>query len=264
MMSQDPGAEKMSRIFSARHANLLLRRMSAVDAMLLEPWLHRERLDLGQYLVHAGKPIEHLYFLNSGIASLISARPDGVQVELAVIGKEGVTGIAALMGAESAPYDTLIQVDHAFADRIEISRMLTAMDASPTLRRLMLRYVQTVLVQMSGNAAANVSDRIAERLARWLLMCHDRVEGDEIAITHEFMARMIGAPRTAVTATLHELEGLGLIRGLRRRVLVANRTRLEEFAGAAYGAPEQEYRRLVGPFGKSAGLLSATTNELVL
>jgi CRP-like cAMP-binding protein len=129
--------------------------------------------------------------------------------------------------------------------------MLEAMDASPSLRRLMLLYVQTLLVQISGNAAANVADRLAERLARWLLMCHDRVDGDEINLTHEFMARMIGAPRTAVTTTLHELEGLHMVRVLRRRVLVVDRARLGEFAGAAYGTPEREYRRLIGPFGKS-------------
>jgi CRP-like cAMP-binding protein len=253
----------MSRHFGSHHANLLLSRMSAVDAMLLEPSLHRESLSQGQYLVRSGRPIEHLYFLDSGVASVVSDRSDGVRVELAVIGKEGVTGIAALMGAESAPQDTLVQVDHAFANRIETARMLEAMDASPSLRRLVLRYVQTLLVQISGNAAANVSDRLASRLARWLLMCHDRVDGDEINLTHEFMALMIGAPRTAVTSTLHELEGLHLIRSLRRRVLVIDRTGLEEFAGAAYGTPEREYRRLIGPFGKSPMLLPATATELV-
>jgi CRP-like cAMP-binding protein len=232
-------------------ANILLGQLSDADTSLLHPHLAHVSLQRGEYLVRSGQPIEHLYFLDSGIASIVSDRSDDVRVELAVIGREGVTGVAALMGADSAPQDTFLQLDHSYAQRIETRRMAELMDESASLRRLMLRFVQTIIVQMSGNAAANVSDRLDARLARWLLMCHDRIDGDEIALTHGFMATMIGSPRTAVTSALHQLEGLYAIRAHRGRVTVADRARLEDVAGSGYGTPEREYRRLIGPFGKA-------------
>jgi CRP-like cAMP-binding protein len=232
-------------------ANILLNQLSDSDAALLHPHLSHVRLERGEYFVRSGRPIEHLYFLDSGIASIVSDRRDDVRVELAVIGREGVTGIAGIMGADTAPQDTFLQLDHGYAQRIETHRMAELMDSSASLRSLMLRFVQTIIVQLSGNAAANVSDRLDARLARWLLMCHDRVDGDDIALTHEFIAMMIGAPRTAVTSGLHQLEGFLTIRTQRGRVTVIDRAGLENIAGSAYGTPEREYRRLIGPFGKS-------------
>ena len=231
--------------------NLLLRRLSDADFASLSPALARVALAQGECLVRAGEPIAYLHFLGSGVASVVSARSDGVQVELAVIGKEGVTGTAALLGAFSAPNDTLSQVDHAYAQRIATEDMLAAMANSASLRETMLRFVQTIIVQMGNNAAANVSDRLNARLARWLLMCHDRVEGDDIAITHRFMASMIGAPRTAVTAALHALESDRLVKAQRGVVIVIDRRGLEALAGSGYGTPECEYRRLIAPFGKT-------------
>jgi CRP-like cAMP-binding protein len=241
-----------------RHKNLLLNQMSAEDISLLEPDFDFEHIEQDRCLTRSDEPVEHLYFLDSGVASVVSNRDDGVRVELAVIGREGVTGIAGLMGAALAPQDTMIQVDHAYAHRIGTAAMLAAMDASPSLRQLMLRYVQTVIVQICDNAATNVSARLDARLARWLLMCHDRVEGDEIGLTHRYMAMMIGAPRTAVTSLLHRLEGARMIRALRGRVVVADRAGLEAMAGASYGTPEREYRRLIGAFGKSMQSSSAS------
>ena len=234
-----------------RPANILLGQLVTSDLCLLQPHLERVALKKGVFLSRSGEPIRHLHFLHSGIASIVSDRRDEVRVELAVIGKEGVTGIAGLLGATSAPHETMLQVDHAYADRVELSCVTSVMDRSSSFRHLMLRFVQTVLIQISGNAAANVSDRLNARLARWLLMCHDRVEGEDIPLTHEFMAAMIGAPRSAVTTALHDLESVHAIHTQRGRVVITDRTGLEALAGAGYGTPEAEYRRLIAPFGKS-------------
>jgi hypothetical protein len=120
---------------------------------------------------------------------------------------------------------------------------------------MLLRYVQTVLVQNAQSAATNAHHRVEARLARWLLMCHDRIEGDEIALTHEFIGMMISAERSGVTITLHILEGAGMIRSTRGRVTIRNREMLEELAGDSYGVPEAEYRRLIGPLGHPSVVL---------
>jgi len=116
---------------------------------------------------------------------------------------------------------------------------------------MLLRYVQTLLVQTAQSTATNASHRVESRLARWLLMCHDRIDGDEIALTHEFMSMMISADRSGVTVTLHILEGAGMIWSKRGRVIIRNRELLEDLAGDGYGVPEAEYSRLIGPLGKS-------------
>ena len=120
---------------------------------------------------------------------------------------------------------------------------------------MLLRYVQTVLVQTAQSMATNATQRVEARLARWLLMCHDRIDGDEIALTHEFMGMMIAAERSGVTITLHILEGAGMIRSKRGRVIILDRDKLEGLAGDSYGVPEAEYRHLIGPLEPQSTLL---------
>ncbi len=139
--------------------------------------------------------------------------------------------------------------------RIDAERYLDAIARSDTLHAALLRYVQTALVQSAQSMATNATQRVEARLARWLLMCHDRIDGDEIALTHEFMSMMIGAERSKVTITLHVLEGAGLIRAERGRIVIRDRGKLEELAGDGYGIPEAEYRRLIGPIGRASVVL---------
>lgn len=110
--------------------------------------------------------------------------------------------------------------------------------------------MQAFLVQAAQSAATNAHQRLEARLARWLLMTHDRVDGDEIPLTHEFMGMMIAADRSGVTVTLHILEGAGMIRSKRGRVIILDRGKLEELADDSYGLPEAEYRKIIAPFGK--------------
>jgi CRP-like cAMP-binding protein len=133
---------------------------------------------------------------------------------------------------------------------LSTAALLDAGERSSSLRTLLLRYVHTLVVQTAATASANAHYELPERLARWLLMCHDRVIGDRLQLTHEFMAQMLAVRRSGVTVTLHTLEGTGAIRSTRGLVTVLDRARLAEIAGESYGTPEREYARLIAPFGK--------------
>ena len=235
-------------------ANLLLRSLSQADLAVLLPHLTRVRLSREQVLVDAGAPIEHVYFPEAGVASVVSKLPDTAPTEVGIFGREGMSGVAGILGADTASAQTFIQIDGSTALRMGLGELRNAMDASPTLRMSLLRYVQTFLTQISHSVVSNAHHPLEARLARWLLMCHDRMDGDDLALTHDFMAMMIGCQRTGVTITLHVLEGGGSIRSKRSHVFIRSRERLEELAGDAYGWPEAEYRKLIGPFGRSLSM----------
>jgi len=234
-----------------RSGNFLLTSLSDDDHARLKPHLERVKLERDQVLVVPNQTIEQVYFPEGGIAS-ITARTENIVTEVGIFGCEGLSATALLLGADRSPHETFIQVDGSHALRINADRFMTAVESSSTLRQIMLRYIQTLLIQTAQSAVANARYQIEARLARWLLMCHDRVKGDEIALTHEFMGMMIGAQRSGVTVSLHVLEGIGMIRAKRGRVTILDRDKLEELAGDSYGPAEAEYRRLIGPFQTTA------------
>ena len=230
-------------------ANLLLRALSEADHELLAPHLHRVTLEQDQVLAAAGEPISHVYFPEGGVISITAKSADGVKTEVGIFGREGMSGMAVALGADQSPQEVFVQVDGTAAQRIEAGAFRSALGASATLQAVLLRFVQTLLLQSAQSLVANAHLTIEARLARWLIMCHDRIDGDEIRLTHQFMSMMIAAQRTGVTLTLHILEGAGIIRSQRGRVTVLDRERLQELAGDSYGQAEAEYRRLIGPFG---------------
>jgi CRP-like cAMP-binding protein len=227
--------------------NILLHMMAEGDSALLAQHLEPTVLARRQKLTLANKPIEHVYFPEDGLASIVSELPQTGPTEIGIFGRDGMSGTAILMGAHYSPYETFMQVEGHSGWRIESARLLEAVAQSASLRDFLLRYVLTQIVQTGQNAISNAHHRMEARLARWLLMCHDRVFGDDIHITHEFMGMMIAAQRSGVTLTLHELEWQGMIRAQRGVVTVINREALEHAAGDAYGKPEAEYQRLIGP-----------------
>jgi CRP-like cAMP-binding protein len=231
-------------------ANLLLRALSEADFNLLEPHLDRQQLKLKDSIYQPNVPIERVYFLEDGVASIVSEQEGGDQVEVGLYGREGMSGSAVIMGAGQSPHASMIQVGNPTAHAISSAHLLAASDKSGSLRLLLMRYVQSLNVQAAMTAASNAHYALPERLARWLLMCHDRTEGDRMELTHEFLSMMLAVRRSGVTVTLHTLEATGAIRSVRGIVTVTNRGRLEEIAGDAYGQPEAEYRRLIGPFGR--------------
>ena len=230
--------------------NLLLRHCDPDDFELLRPHLTRQSLPTHTIVVHPNEPIRHVYFPEGGVVSIVAEQERGDQVEVGLVGQEGMSGTAVLLDAGQSPQASMVQINGSFALEMDAELLVRICDARPSLRRLLMRFVQALIVQAASTAAANAQFTLPERLARWLLMCHDRVGGDQLELTHEFMSMMLAVRRSSVTVTLHTLEGTGAIRGTRGWVTVLDRARLEEIAGRSYGEPEDEYRRLLGPFGK--------------
>lgn len=231
--------------------NLLLSRLDPADFALLQPDLERIDLSRGQELVRAGAPIPFLHFPEGGVISIVADSCD-CTIEVGLIGREGVVGCAVLLGTDAGCDRSFVQIDMATALRIEVAPLLAAIERSARLRLVLLRYVQVLLVQAARTAACNAMNELPQRLARWLLMRHDRIDDDFMPLTHALMAMMLGVRRAGVTVTLHLLEGMKAIESRRGAVLIRDRARLEDIAGEAYGVPEAEYRRLLGPFGKGA------------
>jgi CRP-like cAMP-binding protein len=229
--------------------NVLLRTATADDHALLRPHMEVVKLSKGDVLIEAGRTIAHIYFLEDGVGSTVAISPEGSRIEAGLFGREGMSGLPLVFSADRTPNETFIQIEGA-ALRLSADAFCEALGKSPTLTGLMLRYAQAMSVQAAHTTLSNALHDLPERLARWLLMCHDRVDGDDVLLTHEFMSIMLGVRRPGVTTALHVLEGGTLIRASRGRVTVRDRRRLEEYAADAYGVPEAEYERLIAPMRK--------------
>ncbi|MER8447381.1 Crp/Fnr family transcriptional regulator [Mesorhizobium sp. M1066] len=226
------------------YKNELLRRLDPGDLGLLQPHFERCALNLKMNLEKADSDIETVYFLEDGIASVV-ATTSAKEAEVGLIGFEGMTGAALVMGADYAPHECYVQSPGS-AFLIGAEPFKAALANSPTLRPFLLRYVQCFHTQTSYTALANARADLQERLARWLLMCDDRVHGNPLSITHEFLSIMLGTRRPGVTIGLQMLEGLGLIYSRRGEVLIRDRDGLKACADGFYGRPETDYVRLVG------------------
>jgi CRP-like cAMP-binding protein len=156
-----------------------------------------------------------------------------------------MTGTSILLGSDRTPHSTYIQAAGQ-GQRIRTLKLRQAMEASKSLRMLLLRYVQVFMVQTAHTAISNARGRLDARLARWLLMAHDRVRDETLPLTHEFLSLMLGVRRAGVTETLHSLESQKLIYTGTGRVTLRNRKGMERTAGNSYGTPEAEFRRLIG------------------
>jgi CRP-like cAMP-binding protein len=225
--------------------NHLLIAMSPDDRSILQPFLEPVGLALYYDLEKPSTPIESVYFMESGIASVVAVVERDTRIEIGLIGREGMTGAAVVLNGGSSPHETYIQVA-GDGQRISTKELRSAMKKSETLTSLLLKFAQAFMVQTAHTAIANARGKIDQRLARWLLMAHDRIDGDELPLTHEFLALMLGVRRAGVTESVSSLEGQGMIRARRGRITVTNRRFLEKRAGGFYGIPEAELRRLFG------------------
>ena len=226
--------------------NLLLRRMPACDFALLEPHLEVIDLKRGLVLAESGQFIDHVCFPETGIVSQVAITEDNRRLEVGIYGREGFGPAALVAGVDRTPYEHFVQVEGT-GMRIPSAAFAAAQRQSPSLNALLLRYMQVFTVQTGYTALSNGSGVIGERLARWLLMCHDRIDGDDLFLTHEFLGIMLGVRRSGVTDAIHHLEGVGIIHAVRGRIEIRDRERLAETAGDSYGVPEAEYARLLGP-----------------
>jgi CRP-like cAMP-binding protein len=233
----------------SQSANRLLAALTHDDASVIQVHLEPVTLELRRALESPGKPIRHVYFLETGLGSVVAIGAKGRRIEIGIFGCEGMSGTTIVLGGDRSPHETFMQIG-GVGQRIATAAFQEALARSPTLRTALLRYVQAFTVQTAYTALANGQAKLEERLARWLLMCHNRVKGDEMTLTHEFLATMLGVRRAGVTIALHMLESQGLIRATRGVVTIQDREGLEEAADGSYGQPEAEYRRL---FSQEAG-----------
>jgi len=225
--------------------NRLLAALSSADAALLslrlEPVELRERVPLEE----SNRVIEHVYFLETGIASVVATTVGSQRIEVGLIGCEGMSGIAVVLGNRDSPSATYMQT-RGSAKRIIAEDLLLAMDGNARLRGLLLRYAQVFLIQTAQTAVANAKAKLEVRLARWLLMAHDRTADDNVELTHEILSLMLGVRRASVTEALHAFEERGQISCRRGVITVLDREGIRKIAGRFYGVPEAEYRRLIG------------------
>lgn len=179
--------------------------------------------------------ISHVYFPLSAVSSIVTGF-GAERIEVGLIGRDGMTGLSVLLGAESSPLECFIQIP-GDGLRIAVCEFNRALEAEPVLRKRFLLYARSFMLQTAQTAFANGRCTIEERLARWLLLCQDRLDGNDIRLTHEFLSLMLGVRRPGVTMALHTLEAASLIRNTRACITIRDRPRMKEIAGQAYSAP---------------------------
>ena len=227
--------------------NRLLAAFAPDDLRRLRPHLEPVALSLGEVPTEPGRPAARVLFPETGIVSLLAFSPDKRRrVEAGMIGREGMVGLPVVLGTDAGMLETLVQADvRGWWLPSDVLRQ--AMADSPALHGVLLRYVQTFMAQATHTLLANTTQRMDARLARWLLMTRDRLDGDDLPLTQPFLSNMIGANRPGMTLVVRALGAAGLIRHARGQITVLDRVGLEAAAGGSYGAPEAEYARLFGP-----------------
>ena len=226
--------------------NTLLNALSPDDLALFGPHLSRVDIAREDILVHANAPIEHVFFLDQGVASIVAAVGFNRPTEVGIFGRDGVSATCLLLGSDRSPHQTFIQIGSGTAMRIDTAAYRNAVRSSETLRMTLLRFVQAMLVQAAHSTATNAHHRIEARLARWLLMCHDRTDREDLPLTHELLSLMLGVRRAGVTTALRNLSDAGAVRTRRGGIGICDRSQMLAIAGDAYGGPEAEYQRVLG------------------
>jgi CRP-like cAMP-binding protein len=225
------------------NGNRLLRALSSDDVALLAPHLQPVDMPVHRDMEKPNRRIEDVFFMETGIASVVGEQPNGTVAEIGLVGCEGMTGTAIVLGTDRSPHSTYIQVKGT-GQRLAATDLQKAMGESRSMQTVLLKFAQAFAIQTAHTAIANARAKLHERLARWLLMAHDRVAGDNLPLTHEFLSLMLAVRRAGVTEAIHVLKQEALIEAHRGEIRLLNRKGLEKIAGSFYGVPETEYRRL--------------------
>jgi CRP-like cAMP-binding protein len=241
-----------TNVNATRRANRLFAALPDDAWNRLAPKLEIVPMTLRQELIEAGRPFHHVYFMLTGVTSLVSSLEDGSIIEVATVGNEGMVGLAAFLGAATLPLTAFVQVPG------EALRLSTATLAEETrggpLNDALRLYTQALLNQIAQSAACNRIHSIEERCARWLLMTHDRVTTDEFPLTQEFLSQMLGVRRAGVSVAAGMLQKAGLIAYQRGKIRIIDRAGLEEASCECYDLIRREYDRLlpVGDIGRES------------
>ena len=223
--------------------NQLLAALPEAEALWL-PHLEPVDLPLGRVLYESGSTMSHVYFPTTAIVSLLYVMENGASAEIAVVGKEGIVGISLFMGGESTPSRALVQsAGQGF--RLKSDLMLQEFNRAGPVLHLLLRYTQALITQMSQTAVCNRHHSLDQQLCRWLLLSLDRLNSDQLAMTQELIANMLGVRREGVTEAAGNLQQAGLIRYQRGHITVIDRAGLEQRTCECYAVVKKEYDRLL-------------------
>lgn len=231
--------------------NLLLRCLGKEDFALIAPHLTRTRLKIGDVITSAGEPFETTCFPDAGgIITFSDVIANECRIGIGHVGYEGFVGWPVILSCPHSSHQVEVTAAGG-AVMIAVSDLRQACAQSELLRDLLLRFVQVFVVQLGRTIVSSLIHPVPARLCRWTLMAQDRIGSDEINVTHDVLALMLGVRRASVTDALHILEGEGLIRSSRGRIIVRDREGLRRHAGETYGFYEAEYTRLIAPFPNS-------------
>ena len=225
--------------------NRLLGLLPPRDYARLRPHLQPVPLEYRQSLYRANKPIGFVYFIETGVGSLVNTMANGEAAEVGTIGNEGVVGLPLVLGDDRAPTSVYMQVPGAGL-RMKATLFNKELARSASMRIVMLRYAHAFFNQIAQSAACNHFHSLQQRCCRWLLMTHDRMQSDEFLLTQEFLAMMLGVQRTGVSAAAGALQRAGLIRYRRGTVTIIDRRGLKRRSCECYGVSKREFDRLLG------------------
>jgi CRP-like cAMP-binding protein len=224
--------------------NLLLQALPQAVSQRWLALLEPVELALGQVLYESGGRLSHVYFPATAIVSLLYVTEQGASAEIAVVGFEGVVGIALFMGGLTTPSRAVVQsAGHGF--RLKAQTVLEAFEGDIHVQRLFLRYTQALITQMSQTAVCNRHHTLNQQLCRWLLLSLDRLRGAELVMTQELIANMLGVRREGVTQAALQLQNAGVIRYARGHIFVLDRPGLERRTCECYAVVKKEYDRLL-------------------
>jgi CRP-like cAMP-binding protein len=234
---------QLTESFTSR--NIILGSLSGEALTRLLPHIEHVELEHGHILYDIDDEIQHNYFPNVGMISVVNVEGDGSQIEVGVIGREGFSGIEGLLDGPGAINRQMVQLP-GDGYRLPTNLLRQELYREGPFQRVALKLTRALLAQISQTALCNRLHKAEQRLAKWLLMCHDRNGSDTMRITQEFAAIMLGANRTSVTIAAGHLQVMGFIRYTRGKISMTDRTGLEEFACECYGKITAEYARLAG------------------
>lgn len=224
--------------------NHLLAALPAADFERLQSSLKLTQLRLGDVIYEPGSQLRHLYFPTTAIVSLLYIMADGASAEIAIVGNDGILGIALFMGGETTPSRAVVQsAGHAY--RLAGDVLKDEFNRGGALQHLLLRYTQALLTQMAQTAVCNRHHTLDQQLCRWLLLSLDRVSGNELFMTQELIANMLGVRREGVTEAAQKLQAAGLIKYSRGHIIIVDRAALEARACECYAVVKKESDRLL-------------------
>jgi len=226
------------------HQNHLLDALPAQDFGRIAPHLELVSLDLGDVLYEPGMQLRYVYFPTTAIVSLLYVMEDGASAEIAIVGNEGILGIALFMGGETTPSRAVVQ-SAGFGYRLRAQSLKDEFARSGPFLRLLLRYTQALITQMAQTAVCNRHHSVDQQLCRWLLLSLDRLSSSELSMTQELIANMLGVRREGVTEAAGKLQQAGLIHYRRGKIIVLDRPRLEARCCECYQVVKSEFDRLL-------------------